>query len=84
MKVLRWTIVSALSGQVTTHRQIPTFCHSYLSRRELYDQTGSLQDSEELAGEQSEELYNYYRGIYRKVGCCTGCVAVHAQFSAGA
>eukprot|EP00891_Asterochloris_glomerata_P008559 jgi/Astpho2/8559/fgenesh1_pg.00125_%23_49_t len=35
-------------------------------KRELYDQTGSLQDSEELAGEQYEELYKYYRGIYKK------------------
>ena len=55
---------------MTTHKQILTSCHAHLIRRELYDRTGSLQDSEELAGEQSEELYNYYRGIYKKVGCC--------------
>ena len=64
------TTVWPLGGQATTHRQALTHCHAYLSRRELYDQTGSLQDSEELAGEQYEELYKYYRGIYKKVGCC--------------
>ncbi len=42
-------------------------CQVYACRRKLYNQTGSLEDSEELAGEQFEELYNYYRGLYRKV-----------------
>ena len=72
--------VDASLALVTTHRQILTFSRACLSRRELYDQTGSLQDSEELAGEQAEELYNYYRGIYKKVGCG----AVHAQSDARA
>ena len=36
-------------------------------RRKVYDQTGSLADSEELAGEQFSSLYEYYRNIYKKV-----------------
>lgn len=36
-------------------------------RRKVYDQTGSLEDSDELAGEQFDSLYKYYRGLYRKV-----------------
>lgn len=36
-------------------------------RRKVYDQTGSLEDSDELAGEQFDSLYAYYRGLYRKV-----------------
>lgn len=38
-----------------------------LCRRKVYDQTGSLEDSDELAGEQFDSLYKYYRGLYRKV-----------------
>ena len=38
-----------------------------LFRRKVYDQTGSLDDSDELAGEQFDSLYKYYRGLYRKV-----------------
>ena len=38
-----------------------------LFRRKVYDQTGSLEDSDELAGEQFDSLYKYYRGLYRKV-----------------
>ncbi len=38
-----------------------------LFRRKVYDQTGSLDDSDELAGEQFDSLYKYYRGVYRKV-----------------
>ena len=41
------------------------YCHAF--RRKVYDQTGSLEDSDELAGEQFESLYKYYRGLYRKV-----------------
>lgn len=33
----------------------------------MYDQTGSVDDAEELAGEQFNELYNYYRSMYAKV-----------------
>lgn len=36
-------------------------------KRKMYDQTGSLEDSDELAGEQFDSLYKYYRGLYRKV-----------------
>ena len=36
-------------------------------RRKAYDQTGSLEDSEMLSGEQFENLYEYYRNIYKKV-----------------
>lgn len=36
-------------------------------RRKVYDQTGSIEDSEELAGEEFNELYEYYRTIYAKV-----------------
>ena len=37
----------------------------------MYDQTGSLEDSDELAGEQFDSLYKYYRGLYRKVSFIT-------------
>ncbi|KAL3147166.1 hypothetical protein ABBQ32_002672 [Trebouxia sp. C0010 RCD-2024] len=40
-------------------------CHVH--RRKLYDQTGSLEDSDELAGEQFDSLYEYYRRLYHKV-----------------
>lgn len=33
----------------------------------MYDQTGSLEDSEGLAGEKFEDLYQYYRNIYKRV-----------------
>ena len=36
-------------------------------RRKVYDQTGSLEHSEGLAGEKFEDLYQYYRNIYKKV-----------------
>lgn len=38
-----------------------------ICRRKTYDQTGSLEDSEALSGEQFESLYEYYRNIYKKV-----------------
>ncbi len=37
-------------------------------RRRVYDQTGSVEDSEELAGEKFNELYNYYRSMFAPVG----------------
>jgi hypothetical protein len=33
-------------------------------RRKVYDQTGSLSDSEELSGEAFTDLYNYYRSMF--------------------
>ncbi|KAK9807901.1 hypothetical protein WJX72_012474 [[Myrmecia] bisecta] len=36
-------------------------------RRKVYDATGSIEDSEELAGEQFNDLYSYYRSLYKKV-----------------
>ncbi len=36
-------------------------------RRRVYDQTGSVADSEELAGDKFNDLYDYYRGLYKKV-----------------
>jgi len=36
-------------------------------RRAVYDQTGSLADSEELAGKDFNTLYEYYRDLYKKV-----------------
>lgn len=33
----------------------------------MYDQTGSLNDSEQLAGEDFDNLYNYFRNIYKEV-----------------
>lgn len=33
----------------------------------MYDRTGSLEDSEELAGEKFNDLYEYYRSMYKKV-----------------
>ncbi len=35
----------------------------------MYDQTGSLADSEELAGEQFDALREYFRTLYKQV-CC--------------
>mmetsp|Transcript_21835 Transcript_21835/g.30371 ORF Transcript_21835/g.30371 Transcript_21835/m.30371 type:complete len:269 (+) Transcript_21835:46-852(+) len=36
-------------------------------KRKVYDQTGSIEDSEELAGEKFNDLYAYYRNIFAKV-----------------
>ena len=36
-------------------------------RRKVYDQTGSVDDAEELAGDKFNDLYNYYRSLYVKV-----------------
>ena len=36
-------------------------------RRKVYDQTGSLADSEELAGEQFDTLREYFRALYKQV-----------------
>ena len=33
----------------------------------MYDQTGSLSDSEGLAGEDFDNLYQYFRGLYKEV-----------------
>jgi hypothetical protein len=33
----------------------------------VYDQTGSVEDSEELAGDKFNELYEFYRGLFVKV-----------------
>jgi hypothetical protein len=33
----------------------------------VYDQTGSLEDTEELSGGKFEDLYEYYRGMFKKV-----------------
>lgn len=37
------------------------------ARRKVYDETGNLEDSEELSGEQFEGLYQYYRNLYKQV-----------------
>jgi hypothetical protein len=34
----------------------------------VYDQTGSLADSEELAGAQFDALREYFRALYKQVG----------------
>ncbi|KAK9843689.1 hypothetical protein WJX81_002488 [Elliptochloris bilobata] len=36
-------------------------------KRKVYDQTGSLADSEELAGEQFDALREYFRTLYKQV-----------------
>lgn len=36
-------------------------------RRKRYDQTGSVEDTEALTGDQFDSLYDYYRNIYKKV-----------------
>uniref|UniRef100_A0A7S0N8C1 J domain-containing protein n=1 Tax=Pyramimonas obovata TaxID=1411642 RepID=A0A7S0N8C1_9CHLO len=36
-------------------------------KRRVYDQTGSLEDSEELAGKKFNDLYEYYRSMYCRV-----------------
>lgn len=33
----------------------------------MYDQTGSIEDSEELAGEEFNRLYEFYRSMYAPV-----------------
>ena len=36
-------------------------------KRKVYDETGSMEDSEDLAGEKFDQLYKYYRTVFRKV-----------------
>lgn len=36
-------------------------------RRKVYDATGSVEDSEELAGKDFGELYAFFRGLFKKV-----------------
>lgn len=36
-------------------------------RRKVYDATGSVEDSEELAGKDFSELYAFFRGLFKKV-----------------
>ena len=43
------------------------FVHGLPCRRKVYDQTGDLSDAEELSGQNFEDLYSYYRDLYRKV-----------------
>ena len=38
-----------------------------VGRRKLYDTTGSLSDTEELSGQSVDDLYTFYRTVYRKV-----------------
>ncbi len=38
-----------------------------LDRRKVYDQTGSLEDSEDLAGENWDNLTAYFRSLYKEV-----------------
>lgn len=46
----------------------------------MYDLTGSVEDSEELAGGAFGELYNYYRSIFKEVsGLKSGLKSVWAQ-----
>ena len=33
----------------------------------MYDQTGNLDDAEELIGENFDDLYKYYRDLYKEV-----------------
>jgi DnaJ family protein C protein 9 len=36
-------------------------------KRKVYDETGSMEDSEDLCGEKFDQLYKYYRTVFRKV-----------------
>lgn len=36
-------------------------------RRKRYDETGSLEDSERLSGQDFDSLYEFYRSVYKKV-----------------
>lgn len=38
-----------------------------MCRRKAYDQTGSLEGSEELAAGDFQSLYEYYRTIYKRI-----------------
>ncbi|KAL4452266.1 hypothetical protein ABPG75_007928 [Micractinium tetrahymenae] len=51
-------------------------------KRKVYDQTGSVEDSEELAGEKFNELYEYYRSMYAPV-TEDDLDAFHQQFRGG-
>ena len=44
-----------------------TFNCGLSCRRKVYDQTGDLSDAEELSGQNFEDLYSYYRDLYKKV-----------------
>ena len=35
--------------------------------RKVYEKTGSLEDSEELAGDKFNDLYEFYRSMYKEV-----------------
>eukprot|EP00899_Mesostigma_viride_P020788 jgi/Mesvir1/28710/Mv19681-RA.1 len=59
-------------GNEEAHRNFQTLQRVYAvlgdaDKRAIYDKTGSLEDSEELGGEQFEQLYNYYRSMYPEV-----------------
>lgn len=36
-------------------------------RRKRYDQTGSLEDAEELSSQSFEDLFSFYRDLYKQV-----------------
>ena len=38
-----------------------------LCRRKRYDQTGSLEEADELSSQSFDELYTFYRDLYKKV-----------------
>ena len=52
-------------GLTQRHRVI--FNCGLSCRRKVYDQTGDLSDAEELSGQNFEDLYSYYRDLYKKI-----------------
>ena len=60
------TFQSMLPTEVLRHRA--ALCRH--RRRKIYDETGSLEDSEQLSSDAYNSLYDYYRTLYPKVTDC--------------
>ena len=54
------TVLTAFTLSACQHE--PTLC-----RRKRYDQTGSLEEADELNSQSFDDLYSFYRDLYKKV-----------------
>lgn len=59
-------------GDQTAHSRFQTLQRVFAVlgdplRRRRYDQTGSLDDSEQMSGQDFDSLYDFYRSVYAKV-----------------
>jgi hypothetical protein len=57
------------------------FSNSSDCRRKLYDETGSLEDSEQLSGDAFDNLYEYYRAMYPKASAASPQLSTAQQLS---